>query len=123
MTLLSENQSKIYKYIRNIKRFTSIPNVVHFGEASATNDVNKAMLFNKFFYSVFSTCNLMSTNNNVSVDTSVRQHLVSINISEEDVLEALNSLDPDKSSGIDTIDPRVLKNVLILYMDHCIIYL
>lgn len=51
----------------------------------------------------------MPTNNAVSVDTSVRQHLVSINISEEEVLEALNSLDPDKSSGIDTIGPRVLK--------------
>ena len=43
-----------------------------------------------------------------NVVTSVRQHLVSISISEEDVLEALNSLDPDKSSGIDFIGPRVL---------------
>ena len=103
------NQSKIYKYIRNIKKSTSIPNTVHFGEASATEDVNKAILFNKFFYSVFSTSNFMSTNDDVTVETSVRQHLVSINISEEDVLEALNSLDPDKSSGIDTIGPRVLK--------------
>ena len=51
----------------------------------------------------------MSTIEDVTVDTSVRQHLVSINISEEDVLEALNSLDSDKSSGIDTIGPRVLK--------------
>ena len=103
------NQPKIYKYIRNIKKSTSIPNTVHFGEASATEDVNKAILFNKFFYSVFSTSNFMSTNDDVTVETSVRQHLVSINISEEDVLEALNSLDPDKSSGIDTIGPRVLK--------------
>ena len=59
---------------------------------SATDEVNKAILFNKFFYSVFSTSNFMSTNKDVTVDTSVRQHLVSINISEEDVLDALNSL-------------------------------
>ena len=51
----------------------------------------------------------MSTNNNANVDSSVRQYLVYINISEEEVFEALNSLDPDKSSGIDTIGPRVLK--------------
>ena len=51
----------------------------------------------------------MSTNNNASVDSSVRQHLVSINISEEEVFETLNFLDPDKSSGFDTIGPRVLK--------------
>ena len=51
----------------------------------------------------------MSINNNVSVDTSVRQHLVSIDISEEEVFEVLNSLDPDKSSDNDTIGPRVLK--------------
>ena len=58
---------------------------------------------------MFSTNNFMSTNNDVSVDTSVRQHLVSIDISEEEVFEALNSLDPAKSSGIGTISPRVLK--------------
>ena len=104
-----KNQSKIYKYIRNIKKSVSIPNTVHFGEASATEDISKATLFNKFFYSVFSTNNTTSNTSNTNIDTSIRQHLVSINISEEDVLEALNSLDPDKSSGIDTIGPRVLK--------------
>ena len=46
----------------------------------------------KFFFSVFSTSNFISTNNDVTVDTSVRQHLVSIDISEEEVLKALNSL-------------------------------
>ena len=55
----------------------------------------------------------MSTNKDVTVDTSVGQHLVSINISEEDVLDALNSLDPDKSSGIDTIGHRILKVCLL----------
>ena len=48
-----KNQSKIYKYIQNIKNSTPIPSTVHFAEASATNDVNKAILFNKFFFSVF----------------------------------------------------------------------
>ena len=51
----------------------------------------------------------MSTNSDVGVDASVRQHLVSIDISEEEVLEALSSLDPDKSLGINAIGPRVLK--------------
>ena len=51
----------------------------------------------------------MSASNNASVDTSVRQHLVSIDISDREVFEVLNSLDPDKSSGIDTIGPRALK--------------
>ena len=52
----------------------------------------------------------MSTNNNACVDSSVRQHLASINISEEEIFD-LNSLDPDKSSGIDTIGPRVGKKM------------
>ena len=56
----------------------------------------------------------MSPENDVNVDTSVRQHLISINISEEDVLEALKYLDPEKFFGIDTISPRVLKNVFTL---------
>ena len=50
----------------------------------------------------------MSTNN-ASVDTSVRQHLVFIDRSDLEVFEVLNSLDPDKSSGIDTIGPIALK--------------
>ena len=54
----------------------------------------------------------MSTANDTIVVTSVRQHLVSVSLSEEDILEALNSLDPDKSSGIDSIGPRVLKMCL-----------
>ena len=40
-----KNQFNIYKCIWNIKKSTSILNTVHFGEANATDDVNKAMLF------------------------------------------------------------------------------
>ena len=50
----------------------------------------------------------MSTNN-ASVDTSVRQQLVSIDISDREVFEVLKSLDPDKLLGIDTIDLRALR--------------
>ena len=103
------NQSKIFKYIRNIKKSSSIPGTVCFGEARATDDAHKASLFNNFFYSVFSVGNFVLTENVDYIDTSVKQHLVSINVSEEEVLETLKSLDPDKSSGADAIGPGVLK--------------
>jgi len=42
-----------------------------------------------------------------AIDSSVDNHLVSVFISEDKVLEALNSLDPQKSTGIDGIGPKV----------------
>jgi len=45
-----------------------------------------------------------------NIDSSVDNHLASISISEVEVLEVPNSLDPSKSTGIDGIGPKVLKH-------------
>ena len=88
---------------------TSYVNCDEYQIWTSTYLLHKQSTTYKFFFLVFSTSNFMSTNNNASVDSSVIQHLVSINISEEEVFESLKFLDPDKSSGIDTIGPSVLK--------------
>ena len=64
-------------------------------------------LFNQSSYSVFthSLCDLPS-----SVDLPVgSETLYRINISAADVFQALHSLDPNKASGIDSINPALLK--------------
>ena len=55
------------------------------------------------------------------IDPSVRCHLVSIQISEQEVCEALVSLHTDKATGIDGIGPRILKqyaNILAKTLHH-----
>ena len=47
------NESKIYKYIKSLNKSDSIPLTVFFQENVATRDMDKANLFNQFFFSIF----------------------------------------------------------------------
>jgi len=83
----------ILQHIRNLTKSASIPSTVVYNNTSATHDIDKANLFNKYFYSVFShsTYSLPNFENMPSTTMS----LDSISISEE-VYDALSSLDPHK---------------------------
>ncbi|XP_065895943.1 uncharacterized protein [Dysidea avara] len=101
------NDSKIYQHVRNITKSASIPATVFFDDSSATHDIDKATLFNRYFYSVFSQSlfeDMPSTNSTID----------SINITEDEVHTALLSLDSSKATGIDGISPAVLKNCAIV---------
>ena len=65
--------------------------------------VDKACLFNNFFFSVFN--NESSTINLDSIPL-LSQTLSSINFSESDVYNALTSLQSNKATGIDGIGPN-----------------
>ena len=45
------NDSKIFQHIRNITKSVSIPATVFLDDSSATQDIDKATLFNSCFYS------------------------------------------------------------------------
>jgi len=47
------NISRVYKYINSITRHDAIPQNVSLDSHMATSDIEKANLFNTFFYSVF----------------------------------------------------------------------
>ena len=49
------NQTKIFQYIRSITKSHSIPSTIFHNDSSASNDNDKATIFNQFFHSVFST--------------------------------------------------------------------
>lgn len=106
----STNQSEIYRYIRSLTTSHSIPSTIYSGSSSALDDHNKATLFNQYFYSVFSSSNIDLPSDFDTIDSSMRSHIISITISEADVLNALTSLNPHKATGIDGIGPKILKN-------------
>ena len=84
------NDSKIYQHVRNITKSASIPATVFFNDSSATHDIDKATLFNRYFYSVFSqsTYSLPLFEDMPSTNSTID----SINITEDEVHTALLSL-------------------------------
>ena len=107
--------SKICKYIHSLTKDSSIPSTVFLGTSSASQDTERAELFNSFFHSVFtiSSYRLPSLDNLPVASPSI----CSISISELEVLTALSSLDPNKSMGCDGIGSKLLKHCsLALYI-------
>ena len=84
------------------------------GTSIASDDYNKACLFNTFFYSVFTrSCFQIPPLEELPSPAS---SLSVIGISELDVFDALSSLDSSKAMGMDGIGPKVLKqSALTLY--------
>ena len=104
----------MYKCINSITRHDAVPQNVSLDSQRATSDIEKANLFNTFFYSVFtqSSFNLPPLGS-LPIPPST---ICDITISESDVYDALTSLNPTKAMGIDGIGPKVLKScALALY--------
>ena len=77
----------------------------------ADSDIDKANMFNDYFYSVFTQA---ATNQSFPIDNS--SHLLNISITEEDVYNALINLDTSTAMGPDGIPPIVLsKCASVLY--------
>ncbi|MCY3929513.1 MAG: reverse transcriptase family protein [Acidobacteria bacterium] len=107
----NNNNSKIYKYIRSLTKSHSIPPTLHYNSISADSDLDKANIFNDYFYSVFT-----QAPTNYPTPSNISSVLSNISISEEDVYNALINLDTSKAMGPDSIPPIVLlKCASVLY--------
>lgn len=85
-----------------------MPSTIFYNDSSASNDNDKAILFNQFFHSVFSTNTTTFPSDINTLDSSVKNHMVNISISEADVFNALSTLVINKASGSDGIGPQIL---------------
>jgi len=97
----STNDSNII--IRSLTNSNLIPTTVYLDSLRVQDDFDKATLFNQYFHSVFTTNHIDLPRDVNNIDSSFGNHLVSISISEAEVLEVLNSLDPSKSMALDPI--------------------
>ena len=111
---LISNSPAIFSYIRSISNQNALPPIVNLDDTYASSDVDKATLFNEYFFSVFVrsfyqlplTCDLKRPSS----------YLDEISFCDLDVLCVLRSLDPSKAMGCDGISPKLLKNcALALY--------
>ena len=85
-----------------------MPPSVFYNGIPATENIDKASLFNEYF-SVFTTSNFELPANPDQFDPTTRRHILSIQVSEQEVLDALVSLHTDKATGIDCIGPKIIK--------------
>ena len=89
--------SKIYNYIKSISRHDTLPPTMNFNSTLALSDSEKASIFNHYFHSVFTSSPFVLPP--MSSLPTPNSTLNNIDITEEDVYEALCSLDLSKASG------------------------
>lgn len=98
---------KIYQYIRNITKSSTIPSTVFHNDAGATDDKSKDNLFNQYFFSVFTSS--PSSLPDIWELPPQNDSIHTIYIEEFKVFSALSNLDSNKATGPDNIGPKILK--------------
>ena len=104
-TFANKNNSKIYKYIKNITKSHSIPSTLFHNSCSVSTDSSKAHVFNDYFHSVFRHDSCQYPSSSVSSPTNSLSENI---ISDVDVYDTLVALDTTKATGPDEIPPIVL---------------
>ena len=103
--------SKIYNYIKSLSRHDTLPPTMYLNSTPALSDSEKVSLFNHYFHSVFTSSPFVIPP--MSFLPTPNSTLNNIDITVEDVYEALCSLDLSKASGPDGIgkkNPKILFN-------------
>ena len=111
----STYNSKILKHISSIKKRDDFPSKMCYNDEFAVNDSEKAQLFNKYFYSVF------TTPDNIPIKEPPHpssQSLHDIHFTQCDVFAILTSLDINKASGSDNFSPKIFQYCLIIVTNN-----
>ena len=82
---------------------------MYFQSQPAREDLLKAELFNKYFYSIFTKTSTEVSEFITSSSPDDHNSLTEVVIDEEDVYNAMCNLDSSKATGCDGIGPKILK--------------
>ena len=98
---------KFWRHVKSQSKCTRIPETIKSGDRFRSKAIDKANLFNEYFYSQFSEGSSyeidIEMNKNAKGFMDLRFHVV-------DVLLILKELNPSKAAGPDGIDGIILKN-------------
>ncbi len=103
------NPKAFYKYAKSkLKSKSQIPDIIY-ADSTACSDREKADVLNKFFSSVF----IQEDTTSIPEPDIIfqGQKLLDVDITEDMVKKKLNSLNPNKSPGVDKHHPRVLREL------------
>ena len=105
-----KNAKGVWKYIKSRKKSSGIPNLKRKNNTFTSTAKEIAETLNEQYYSVF-TKEDTSNIPNIPPKPLETMPLEQFKVTEEDVLKGLRNLKTDKSTGIDGIHPRPLKEL------------
>ena len=120
----NNSNNKIYQYIKNITKSSSIPQTLFHNSSPISSDLSKAEAFNKYFHSVF----IQDPRCHCVFDyPSASDSLSEVTILDTDVYNVLANLDTSKATGPDEIPPIVLSTCASalckpLHLFTCFVY-
>ena len=120
VSTLLENKQNPHKYHQTLRDITgrgqdkTIPPLETTDGQILTDDKDKASLLNDFFAEQSNIHVPDSHSNQLTSQTVPFPSLNSIRVTREEVLRALNTLDPNKSTGPDELPAKILKLTAIL---------
>jgi hypothetical protein len=103
----SSEPNLFWSYFNRLTRHSSIPDTVEFNGNTYSDTKTKAEAFNTYFTSVF--------NNDISEPSSLPSSpftcdiISTLELSMEELLSALQSVNPSKTPGPDGLHPKILK--------------
>ena len=103
------NPKALFRYIASKnKSKEKIPDLDKGDGTYTENDAEKVNLLSDYFKSVYTT---EDTSNIPEVSADLKSKLSNITITQEQILIALQSLNPNKSPGPDKVHPKILKEL------------
>lgn len=104
---IKSDPKHFWRFVNDRRKRNELPSVIEYNNETASTDESKAQLFAEYFKNQYTTCDGIDLDellNECSNDP------FEIEISEPDVLKALQSMKVNKGSGPDGISPHILKN-------------
>ncbi|XP_031639715.1 uncharacterized protein LOC116351714, partial [Contarinia nasturtii] len=101
------NPKHFWRFVNDRRKRSDIPATVEYNNETADTDTSKAELFADFFENQYTRSDIIDLNQLLDECGDVS---FDIDITEADVLNALQSINENKGAGPDGISPKVLKN-------------
>ena len=104
---ITDNPKRFWSYVKSSMSVKATTNLLRDDPSFITDSHEKANLLNSFFHSTFSPA--QSTPPTTGLPPSIDGTLSSIQLTESEVIKALEDLDPKKACGPDGIPGQLLK--------------
>ena len=116
-----ENPKRFWSFVKSSRSVKITANFLRDNQSFITDSRDKVNPLNSFFHSVFSPAQATTTTSNLQLSSDTA--LSNIQLTENEVFKALDSLDPSKACGPDGIPGKLLKMTAnIIAPSLCYIY-